>query len=370
MTLLALVSDAYGSRGGVAAVNRGVFAALAADGARIDVLARAPLDEPPSPLPPGVRFDERSTGGAGAFLRALAPVVARGAYDAVFCGHLHLAPLAALAAARARVPFVLMVHGIEAWGPPHWPDTQRPAVMALTLAAARRAAAVVAPSAFTLGRFERRARLHPGRGRVVPNPVDLSDFTPGPPRADLVERYGLAGRRVVLTMARLNGAEHYKGHDEVIAALPGLGDDVTYLVCGGGDDRDRLEAVAQATGVADRVVFAGYVPEGEKADHYRLADAFAMPGRGEGFGIVYLEAMACGVPVVASSADASREAVLDGALGIVVDPADPAAVREGIRSALRTPKGVPDGLDHFSRARFDDRWREVFGGLAPRSQPG
>ena len=88
--------------------------------------------------------------------------------------------------------------------------------------------------------------------------------------------------------------------------------DVAYLIAGDGDDRARLEKKAAALGVADRVVFAGYVPEEEKADHYRLADAFVMPGRGEGFGIVYLEALACGVPVVASSLDASREAVRDG----------------------------------------------------------
>lgn len=365
MTVLALVSDAYGSRGGVAAVNRDLFAALAAGGHRIDVISRAPLDEAVPALPPGVRFDARSTGGAVAFGRAFGSALVRGRYDAVFCGHLHLAPFAALAAARAGVPYVLMVHGIEAWGPPHWPDTQRPAVMAATLAAARRATVVVAPSAFSLDRFARRARLRPGRGAVVPNGVDLTAFAPGPRRADLVARHGLTGRRVVMTMARLNRAEHYKGLDEVIAALPALGDDVTYLVCGTGDDRPRLDALAQAAGVGDRVVFAGYVPEAEKADHYRLADAFAMPGRGEGFGIVYLEAMACGVPVVASSADASQEAVQGGALGFVVDPDDPDAVREGIRSALAAPKGVPPGLEHFSQARFGERWRAVFAPFVP-----
>jgi len=84
-----------------------------------------------------------------------------------------------------------------------------------------------------------------------------------------------------------------------------------------------------------------------------------MPGRGEGFGIVYLEAMACGIPVVASSADASREAVQGGELGVVVDPDDPADIRQGIRGALDVDRGVPDGLEYFSYDRFADRWQKT-----------
>jgi phosphatidylinositol alpha-1,6-mannosyltransferase len=367
MTVLALVSDAYGGRGGMAAVHRDLFAALAADGTAVDVLSRAPLAEAAGAPPPGVRVDAAAAGGARPFVRAWAAAVRRGRYDAVFCGHAHLAPLAALAAARAGVPFVLLVHGIEAWGPPYWPATQGRVATALTLAAARRASVVVAVSELTRGRFARRAGLPTERTTVVPNSVDLEAFTPGPRRADLAERYGLAGRDVVMTLARLSPEERYKGVDEVLGALPAVAarvPGVAYLICGGGADRARLERRAAELGVADRVVFAGYVPEDEKADHYRLADVFAMPGRGEGFGIVYLEALACGVPVVASSADASREAVRGGALGAVVDPTDQGALADAICTALEGPKGVPPGLDHFSRARFADRWRAVFAGLA------
>jgi glycosyltransferase involved in cell wall biosynthesis len=244
--------------------------------------------------------------------------------------------------------------------------------MRAALAAARRADAFVAVSDLTRRRFAARLGVPVERGTVVPNSVDVSDFGPGPKRGDLLDRYGLRDRTVLMTLARLSPAERYKGVDEVLEALPALArdvPDVAYLVCGGGDDRARLEAKARALGVADRVVFAGYVAEEEKADHYRLADAFVMPGSGEGFGIVYLEALACGVPVVASSADASREAVRDGALGAVVDPADPQSVVAGVRDALGRGRGVPDGLDHFSQERFAERWRaavtETFG-LAAR----
>jgi glycosyltransferase involved in cell wall biosynthesis len=97
------------------------------------------------------------------------------------------------------------------------------------------------------------------------------------------------------------------------------------------------------------------VPEVEKRDLYRAADVFAMPGHGEGFGIVYLEAMACGVPVIASTMDGSREAVRDGMLGLTVNPSDAGALRDAVRTALRKPKGIPPGLDYFDLRQFHQR---------------
>ena len=362
MRLLALMSDAYGAGGGIAAVNRVLLSVLASHPAidRIDVHTRVPASGTES-VPAGVRLHSPGGGGAG-YLASVGLDVVRGKYDGVLCGHLHLAPAAALAAARAGVPWVLVVHGIEAWGEPYWPATQSGLALAATTRAVRTADRVVSVSGLTKDRFARRFSVPADRVVVVPNSVDLSAYGAGPKRPDLAARYGLTDRTVLMTLARLSPSERYKGVDEVIEVLPRLAarvPDVAYLVCGGGPDRERLEAKAAETGVGDRVVFAGYVPEEEKADHYRLADAFVMPGRGEGFGIVYLEALASGVPVVASSADASQEAVRDGLLGEVVDPDDPGSIVEGVLAALAAPRGVPDGLDHFSRARFAERWRAV-----------
>jgi phosphatidylinositol alpha-1,6-mannosyltransferase len=104
------------------------------------------------------------------------------------------------------------------------------------------------------------------------------------------------------------------------------------------------------------VVFAGFIPEAEKADHYRLADAFVMPGRGEGFGFVFLEALACGIPVVGSRLDGSREALRQGELGILVDPDRPDDIQAGILAALKRPRGViPAGLEYFSFENFAKR---------------
>lgn len=142
-----------------------------------------------------------------------------------------------------------------------------------------------------------------------------------------------------MTLARLDPRERYKGIDEILDALPSLlqtEPSLCYLIAGTGDDQPRLAAKAQEHGIAHQVVFAGYVPEAEKADLLRMADVFAMPGCDEGFGIVYLEAMACGIPVVGSLLDGSREALQNGAIGQLVNPDDPASLKAGLMQALNT----------------------------------
>ncbi|HMA20687.1 MAG TPA: glycosyltransferase, partial [Gemmatimonadaceae bacterium] len=122
-----------------------------------------------------------------------------------------------------------------------------------------------------------------------------------------------------------------------------------------------LEAKAKKLGVADFTVFPGYVPEEQKLDLYRLTDLFVMPSRLEGFGYVFLEALACGIPVVASSVDGSREAVRNGEWGLLADPNNRAEILSAIRKGLTSPQ-VPDRseLQYFSKSRFRRRvWRAL-----------
>src|SRR5262249_12747479 len=156
------------------------------------------------------------------------------------------------------------------------------------------------------------------------------------PDASLIRRYSLAGCRVLLTVGRLSSLERCKGFDEVIELMPRLlvrYPDIRYLIVGDGDDRSRLEAKAQSL-APGKVVFAGHALESEKVAHYNLADAYVMPSRGEGFGIVLIEAAACGVPIVGSHVDGSREALLDGKIGRLVNPLNPNELFNAISAAL------------------------------------
>jgi glycosyltransferase involved in cell wall biosynthesis len=218
-------------------------------------------------------------------------------------------------------------------------------------------------SEVTKQRFLGWAKLDGDKAFLLPPAIDLGAFRPGPKDTALLGRYGLTGKTVLMTVGRLASDERYKGVDQVLELLPALSKDIpniAYLVVGDGTDLLRLEEKAKSLRVDDRVVFAGLIPEAEKANHYRLADAYVMPGWGEGFGIVYLEAMACGIPVVASKVDGSREAVRQGTLGILVDPNDQEEIRTGIIEALNRPRGVvPEGLEYFSYDRFEQRLHHI-----------
>ncbi len=348
MRILLLATDAYGGHGGIALYNRDIAEALAEMpevGEIVLIPRNMPL--PAEPMPAKVRFLAQAVDGKASYVRnALSE--ARQGFDLIVCGHINLLPLAVALKAYVRAPLALMVYGIDAWRPPRF----------LTRLGIKRVDAVWSISAITRERMNAWAGLAEERYVLLPNAIHLERYGMADRRAGLVERYGLEGSKLIMTLARLPGVERYKGVDEVLEAMPALLEQepaLKYLVAGDGDDRPRLEAKAASLGLADRVVFTGMVKEADKADLFRLADAFVMPGRGEGFGFVFLEALACGVPAVGSKVDGSREALRDGMLGELVDPADPASIRQGILSALARPKGIPEGLDYFAWPAFAQR---------------
>ena len=135
---------------------------------------------------------------------------------------------------------------------------------------------------------------------------------------------------------------------------------ICYLICGKGGDRPNLERLAADRGVLDKIVFAGMIAEEEKADHYRLADVYVMPSRGEGFGFVFLEAMACGVPVIGSSLDGGAEALRGGELGMLIPPSSAHSLEVAVRDLLsRNERWIPHGLEYFSFAHFASRLADI-----------
>jgi glycosyltransferase involved in cell wall biosynthesis len=352
MRILVLLHDAFGGRGGIAKFNRDLLTALASHPAVSDVVALPRvIVEAIGPLPEKLDYRAYAAGGKAAFLAAeLAALATPRWFDLVICGHLRLLPLMQLLELRGRPPLGMILHGVDAWDPYGGAAVRR---------GLKKLDWFLAVSEVTKQRFLAWSGVAPPKGIVVPNAVDLAQFTPGPKRPELLARYGLAGKRVLMGMARLDARERYKGFDEVMEAMPTLlrtHPDLAYMICGDGTDRARLEAKARELGIAERVVFTGYVDEAEKVDHYRLADCFLLAGWGEGFGIVLIEAMACGIPSIGSNLDASCEAVGNGDLGIVVDPKNPPDLIRGIAAALQRPRGVvPAGLDTFSFASFEQR---------------
>jgi phosphatidylinositol alpha-1,6-mannosyltransferase len=279
-------------------------------------------------LPARLRQLPPAPGKAAYVARVLRAVASRPRFDLLFCGHINMAVVGAAAAVLLCRPWWLQIHGIDAWDPP--PDR-------LTRAAVARADLVTAVSRHTRRRFLGWAdHLEAHQVRVLPNVVDPR-FTPGPKPAHLLQRYDLIGKRVLLTVGRISRHDRAKGHDRVIAVLPALRPrfpNLAYVVAGAGDDRPRLEALAREFGVADFVLFLGRVPEDELVDHYRMADVFVMPSTKEGFGIVFLEAMACGVPAIGGDADGSIDPLSGAGIGRAV-PVE--RVADTIAEALENP---------------------------------
>jgi phosphatidyl-myo-inositol dimannoside synthase len=279
----------------------------------------------------------------------------------VFCGHINLAPFVRFLCQLFQIPYTVMVHGKEVWEP---------------LPPALRTALQQADEIWTVSRYSRdRAsasnQLDSSKIRLMPCAVDGDRFTPGEKSAALVELYGLANATVMVTVARLWSGDIYKGVDMTIRALGAIAKsipNVKYLVIGRGDDQPRLVQLAKDLGVGDRVVFAGFVPTAELTEHYRLADAYVMPSQ-EGFGIVYLEAMACGVPVLAGDADGSADPLQDGKLGWRVPHREVGTIAHACIEMLQqkaTPNGRNDtqwlrrqALELFGKAAFTQRLQDA-----------
>jgi glycosyltransferase involved in cell wall biosynthesis len=211
-----------------------------------------------------------------------------------------------------------LTYGKEVW---NWlPDREREALIA--------ASGIWTISRYSRDRLCAAHNLNLDKVQILPCVVDGEAFTPGTKSPSLITKYNLETSKVLMTVARLWPTDIYKGVDVTIRALPAIANvfpNIKYLVIGRGDDQPRLAQLAQDLGVGDRVVFAGFIPTADLVEHYRLADAYIMPSQ-EGFGIVYLEAMACGKPVLAGDADGSTDPLQDGRLGWQVPHRDIDAV--------------------------------------------
>jgi phosphatidylinositol alpha-1,6-mannosyltransferase len=237
-------------------------------------------------------------------------------------------------------------------------------VKPLQVAAIGGADRVFAVSEFTRGMLV-KAGVSPSKIAVIHNGVDTCDLDIEADVAGVKDRFGLQGKRVILTVARL---DIHKGHDTVIRALPSIlarVPDAVYVVAGEGVMRSRLVALSDSLGVGNRVIFTGDLPRPDVVALFMACDVFAMISRieessVEGFGIVFLEAGALGRPVVGGRSGGIPDAVADGETGLLVDPADPEDVARAITRIL-SDSDLAARLGEAGRKRARERftWKRV-----------
>ncbi|MSS71324.1 MAG: glycosyltransferase family 4 protein [Candidatus Latescibacteria bacterium] len=259
--------------------------------------------------------------------------------DCIFCNPPFPLGLAcSLAARRLCLPYLVSVQGHEA---------TMPAVLGLRPIqkdyALRRADRVFCLSRYTRDRVVEMG-VGPDRIAVIPGGVDPEAFRPGDGGRRVRDRLGLNGHRMVLTLGRL---VERKGTDRVLRAMETVlkgAPDTVCVVAGSGPCEADLKRQAQGlAGLRGHVLFVGPVRDGERVDLYNACDVFAMPcreladGDAEGFGVAFLEANACGKPVVAGRSGGAPDAVVDGYNGLLVDPWDAEDVAYGL-SMLLTEK--------------------------------
>ncbi len=254
-------------------------------------------------------------------------------FDTIILGHINLAPVGV--GIKKLFPsrkLIVIIHGIEAMEP---------------ITGTRKKALEMADEVWTVSGFTRDNLVN--LQQVPANKIVLFHNTIDPyfvkpvrfnKPAYLTERYQVKpGEKILLSLTRLNHKEGYKGYDQVIRALPAVLEKhpgTRYLIAGKGDPQEieMVGKLVKELHLEGKVQLLGFVKDGELTDHYLLSDVFVLPSKKEGFGIVFIEAMACGLPVIAGNRDGSVDALRQGELGTLVDPDSVSSIAKGIESVL------------------------------------
>ena len=294
--------------------------------------------------------------------------------DLALIGHVNYAPMGLLLKRlRPNLRYGVVVHGVEAWS--RLPRIRRRAL--------RHADFVMSVSEYTKRQVVEANGVNPERVYLLPN--TLASESDGTGRSG----DGATGRRGdgetgrsgepdaarhkpirLLSVCRLDAREQYKGIDTVIRALPALVarvPDLEYVIVGSGSDLERHKRIAADLGVTDRVQFLGSVDELALRSVYESCDVFVLPSAGEGFGIVFLEAMHYRKPIIAANSGATPEVVKDGETGMLVEASSVEQLAAAmIDLATDRPKrdrmgdaGYARLLNNFTFDHFKRRLQEI-----------
>jgi glycosyltransferase involved in cell wall biosynthesis len=262
-----------------------------------------------------------------------------------------------------KVKLLLLAHGIEVWEP----------LSLIKKKMLGKCDLILPVSGYTRNKMAALQGIPLSKFEVLNNCLDpfltkINGFETPP---DLYSRYGFtAGNKILFTLTRFSAGDRYKGYDRVLDALETLVikyPTLRYLLAGKYDaaEKLRIEELIALKKLKPFVVFTGFLAEAELAAHFNLADIYVMPSTKEGFGIVFIEAMYYGKPVIAGNKDGSADALLHGQLGLLVDPDNSNEIKEAIEKILENPPDfVPDKIKleaNFSYEVYKERLGGVFG---------
>ena len=268
----------------------------------------------------------------------------------VLAGHPNLAPVVRLMRfAAPRMKSIVCTHGVEVWEP--LPGFRRSALQKANL--------VLAPSHYTADHVKGDQGVALQKMRVLPWALDPQFEAMVSSAAKTGVPEGFPQGRVVLTVGRWLATERYKGMDTLITALPKLltrWPDLQLAAIGQGDDREWLEDLAEEHGVRRHVHFLGGISYPQLAACYAQCEMFALPSRGEGFGLVYLEAMACGKPVIGGAHGGAPEVIQDGITGYLVQHGDAVQLATSIETLLANPEMAKE-MGRRGKERVENEFR-------------
>lgn len=262
-----------------------------------------------------------------------------------------------------KTEIILLAHGIEVWRE----------LKAWKKAFLRKDCRIWAVSNYTAGVLHERHDIPWKQIQVLNNGLDPFFRVPEiKERPDaLVYKHGiLKSDPILFTLTRIASTEGYKGYDLVLEVLPEIikiHPTLLYFIAGQADpeEQSRLEAMIESLDLENNVIMLGYIPEDRVSKYYQLSDVFIMPSRKEGFGLVFIEAAACGTKVIAGNQDGSSDALLQGRLGTLIDPQDKTEIRNAILKSLSESDTSSSKLiqrtclKHFSYQAYQERVRKL-----------
>jgi len=326
-----LYLTAFSKTGGIEQFNKNVIASFNQLKIKSDIISvydKVSCDKYTDP------FNFKGFGGSKLkFLLSIFLIATK--YEVFIIGHINLAlPVFIIKLLNPNATVILMAHGVEVW------HEQKSFANWLL----KKANYIFAVSRYTqLKLLENNPEIEKGKIKILPNSVDpYFNYPVQFIKPDyLLKRYNLnENDKVLVTIARLSFEEQYKGYDIVLDSIRKIIDQgclVKYLIVGKADhlEFERVNNLIIENQLSDHVILTGFISSNELIDHYLLADIFVLPSTGEGFGIVLIEALACGLKVIAGNKDGSVDALLNGKLGTLIDPTNLVELKDSIINSLK-----------------------------------